>query len=125
MNVSQFQQPVRHWRGPEGHECETRNHRFEPKSAIETIFKFSQISRDVFGAHGSARPDQRRLNISQDVLTHLKAAFLAAWGHCQSGWGYACIRHWPLAKQASPSEMTGVPANISIAVLLKLPHIEG
>src|SRR5260221_7529406 len=78
MNVSQFEKAVRHWRGPKSHERETRNHRFEPVSAIEAILEFSQISWHVFGAHGSVSSNQRGFNISQDGVHPFESRLLGS-----------------------------------------------
>jgi hypothetical protein len=122
--VSQLEETLWYWRGPEGHKRETRNHRFEPVSTIEPILKFSQVSRHV---DGSVSSNRRRFNISQDGVDPFEGRLLGSLGATAGLDGGVRASDTdrsgeagePVEGDASAGGSIAVPANISIADLFE------
>src|SRR6476469_7792317 len=66
--LSQFQEAVGHWGGPDRSPCEARDDRGQIVSAINAVFEFGQIARDVLAVDGTIGSGNGRLDIAQRCI---------------------------------------------------------
>src|SRR5512147_2882386 len=65
MRLSQFEEPVRHWRGSDGGPAEAGHHGGEIVAPIEAVRELGQIAGDVLVADRPIGTDDRRLDVAE------------------------------------------------------------
>src|SRR5215831_10028762 len=78
MILSQFEEAVWHRRSSESDVAEAWHHRGEIVSAVEAVLEFGEVAGYVLVADGAVSTGDGALDVTEVVLTHLKAGFRAA-----------------------------------------------
>jgi hypothetical protein len=65
MSLSQFQEAVWHWRGPDAGPCQTRDHGGEIISSVEAVFELGEVAGHMLTADGAVGSNNGRLDIAQ------------------------------------------------------------
>src|SRR3954462_4097855 len=127
MNLSQFQEPIRHGRGPHAGPAQARDYGGEIVSPVEAVFELGEVARDMLAVDGAVGANNGGLDIAERGVDPLEGRMRAAagpvpvlmawWLHPAS---VALPKHW------SPSLTTVQPgsrlrlANAEIALLQKV-----
>ena len=64
-NLSQFQEPVGHWCGPDGGPSEAANHGCKIVSSVEAVFEFGEVAWDMLAADGAIGSGDCGLDVAQ------------------------------------------------------------
>src|SRR5512144_3329219 len=73
MRLSQFEEPVRHWRGSDGGPAEAGHHGGEIVAPIEAVRELGQIAGDVLVADRPIGTDDRRLDVAERGVDPLES----------------------------------------------------
>src|SRR3954454_338344 len=64
-NLSQLEQPIRHWRRADGNPSEARDHGGEVVSPIEAVFELGEVTRHVLLVDRAVGTDDGGLDVAQ------------------------------------------------------------
>src|SRR3954454_17707815 len=65
MNLSQFQEPIRHGRGPHAGPAQARDHGGEIVSPVEAVFELGEVARDMLAVDGAVGANNGGLDIAE------------------------------------------------------------
>jgi hypothetical protein len=64
-NLSQFQEPVGHWCGPDGGPSEAVDHGGQIVSSVEAVFEFCEVAWDMLAVDGAVGPCDGALDVAE------------------------------------------------------------
>src|SRR3954470_5066280 len=82
MNLSQFQEPIRHGRGPHAGPAQARDHGGEIVSPVEAVFELGEVARDMLAVDGAVGANNGGLDIAERGVDPLEGRYAR---RCRTG----------------------------------------